>query len=133
MAHKARHQVPSDNALRLRTHQLGRETIVFFPQCQEFRAHGAGKSGPIQHRQDNRDAEINEERTPSDRQDSRQRHPKRYLRERLKNFDHPLDDQISDTSVVTGNTADHHAEDETHRNSDQTDGERYARAVNDAG
>ncbi len=50
----------------------------------------------------------------------------------MQNLDHALDDQINDPAVISGDAADHHAQQETQRNADQPDRQGNPRAVNHA-
>ena len=66
------------------------------------------------------------------RQRRREREPQRQLRQRAQDLDHPLDDVVDPAAEIAGDAAEEEPEGERHGDADEPDGERDARAVDDA-
>src|SRR5271155_2469484 len=87
---------------------------------------------PLDHSEDEGDAEIDQNRAPGSRQPRRQRHPQWQMREGLDDLDAALDQHVDPAAVIPGDTADYDAEGEADGHADQTDSQRDPRAINDA-
>ncbi len=68
MAHKARQQVPADDARRPRSHEHRGSTKIFFAQCQQLGTHGTGEMSPFDHAENQCYAKIDKEWAPAYRQ-----------------------------------------------------------------
>ena len=132
MAHEAGQQVTHDDPPRRGAHQHGGGGEILLAECQQLRAHGTAEAGPVDHAEDQRDAEVDQQRTPIHRQGRRERHPERQLRERADDLDEPLHQAVDPAAVVAGEPAQRQADHETDGDADDADGERDARAIEDA-
>src|SRR6516165_3077675 len=88
--------------------------------------------GPFDHAENYRDAEIDEQRTPTHRQDRRQRHPQRQVRKRLDDLNTALGQDVGPAAVISGDAADQDAEREADRHAEKANGQRNTRTVNHA-
>src|SRR5579875_1002818 len=86
---------------------------------------------PLDQPQDQGDTEIDEKRAPADRQDRRQGHPQRQMREGLDDFDQPLDQDVGPAAVIPRDAADQHRQREADGDPQQSDGQRDPRPVDD--
>ena len=91
---------------RLGAHHLGRRDVILLAQREEFRAHGARDRRPVEQRQDDGDAEIDDARIPGDRQRGGERHPERQLGNRAQHLGDALHDGIEQAAEIAGDAAD---------------------------
>ncbi len=115
-----------------RAHELRGQHVILLAQRQELRAHRPRKVGPVEQAEDDRDAEIDDERAPGGGHDRGERHPERDMWQRLDDLDDALRHRIEEAAVVAGEAADDDAEDEADGDAEHADGERDPRPVKDA-
>src|SRR6266481_8218837 len=67
MAHKTRQQVSTNDARRPCSHEYCGGAKILFAQRQELGSHGSGEMSPFNHTEDQRNADIDEDRAPTHR------------------------------------------------------------------
>src|SRR5262245_32034887 len=132
MAHEAGQQMAADNAGWPCPHQLRRDAEILLAQRQQFRSYGAGKSGPIQKAEDNGDTEEDDDGTPIQRQDRRQRQPQGQVRQAAQDLNQALHAFIKPAAVVARQSAEQNTQDEAGADAKKSDGQGYARAIDEA-
>ena len=99
---------------------------------EELGAHRARKARPVEQAEDDRDAEEDEDRAPVRRQRRRKREPERQLGQRAQDLDQALHGSVDEAAEIAGEPAERQPEDEGDDDADEADGQRDARAVDDA-
>src|SRR5579883_585029 len=124
--------MPTDDPCRPRAHEHGGDAEILLAQREQLRPHGAPEMRPFDHAEDEGNPEIDEDRTPSHRQDRRERHPQRQMGKRLYDLDEPLDQHVDRAAVIAGDAADHDTQGEADGDTHEADRERDPRAIDDA-
>ena len=132
VAHEGGHEVAEHDAARPRAHQHRGGREVLLAQRQDLGADRAGEAGPVDQAEDDRDAEVDPQGVPGDRQGGRERHPQGQLGEAPDHLDRALHQAVDPAAVVAREPAQDDAEHEAHGDAEQAHGQRDAGAVDDA-
>src|SRR5882672_9929239 len=118
VARERGHHVDEDRAHLAAPDQPGRDHEIFFAHGEKPAADDPGQLGPAQHRDDDRDGEVDLEDRPLPRERRGQPHPQGNGRDRAQDLDRPLDQRVDDPAVEPREPAEDDPQDETHRDAE---------------